>query len=166
MSCNFNRREREKFESPQDLGPWGSSQHHCGSPRNAEWELQAQGQRPQGGRLQGQGRGEGGSGGEFTFLKGPEGLKGEPTGTARRQKLQIQLNTHLLLTLSPKQKRGPPESEHPILPCVQAAARTSRPCLGGCWVRCPLKSLLFLIALESSLRIKEKAGAWEGGNAG
>lgn len=61
--------------------------------------------------LHGQGRRKKGAGGrQSTFLKGPEGLLGGPTGKARGQKLQPQLNTHLSPTLYPKQNRGPPET--------------------------------------------------------
>lgn len=68
---------------------------------------------PEGGRLPCTARGgerKGAGGRQSTFLKGPEGLPGGPTGKARGQKLQAQLNTHLSPTLYPKQNRGPPET--------------------------------------------------------
>lgn len=76
--------------------------------------METAGQGPARGReaaLHSQGRRKKGAGErQSTSLKGPKGLLEGPTGKARGQKLQPQLNTHLLPTLYPKQNRWPPET--------------------------------------------------------
>lgn len=126
-----------------------SSQFHSGSPRNPEWAGTAG---------PGPGKGRGRTRGQATSQEGPQGLGGESMRD-RGQKKQIQLSTHphITNTVCPPNRKGVPrDSEHPVLSRVQAADRRSKPCLGGCWVRCPLKSRPFPRALDSSSGQKQR----------
>ena len=116
-SYNFYRKKTRKVqESPQDLGVMAKLSLHCSSPRKPSWKLQGQGQRPEGEGLQGQGRGEGENGGQFTSLKGPEGVQERAHMESQRIEVTDSAQHPHVPNTDPQAKQGASRnSKHPVL---------------------------------------------------